>query len=202
MDFGSVCRYWANRQPDAVAMHFDGVDVTWGHLDWITDDLAVGLADLGVGSGASVAVLASPSGECCQIMIATMKLGAAVLVFEPDLPVDQVGDAVATRGCPVVVTDNRRSMFLGPIQQRCPSIVEVCIGSDLRRAQYVSRDRVPRVDISAGAEAIITHRVSGNGVRSVVLTHRDVLMLASGFLTEAAVRSPGVPDARSGYSSR
>jgi long-subunit acyl-CoA synthetase (AMP-forming) len=190
MDFGRVCRYWANRQPDTVAMRFDGVDVTWGHLHKLTDNLAVRLADLGVGPGGSVAVLASPSGECCQIMIAIMKLGACVLVFQPNLPAEQVGNALADRDCPVVVTDNERSIFLAPIQQRCPSIVEVRLGSDLTHPSTVSGDRLPRVDISGGAEAIVTYQASDGGVRGIALSHQDVLMLASGFLTEAADRSP------------
>jgi acyl-CoA synthetase (AMP-forming)/AMP-acid ligase II len=194
MDLGSVCRYWAKRHPDSVAMRFDGVEMTWHQLDRETDDLAACLAALGVVAGQSVAVVASPSGQCCQMMIGAMKLGVAMLVFDPGLPGDRVSDLIAHRTCPVVVTDNLRPGLVGSIQERCPGIVEVRLGSNFNNGCGVSVLRAGAearpARTSANADAIIIYRATSSGIRSVALSHRDVLLLASSLFGHPIDRFP------------
>jgi acyl-CoA synthetase (AMP-forming)/AMP-acid ligase II len=196
MNFGSVCRYWANRQPDKVAMRYDGQEVTWRHLDLATDEVAAGLADLGVLPDGSVAVLAPPSGECAQMMIAVLKLGVPVLVFEPDVPAGEVGAALARRACPVVVTDGRQASFLQQIRHRSPDIIEVRLGSPFDHrghdASLKAADEVSRIHVPLAADAIVIHRASSDGLRTVSLSHKDLLMLASRPLSQPADTCSGM----------
>ena len=59
MHLADIGRYWSTNRPDDVGLRFEGRDFTWREIDRRTDELAAGLAALGVGSGDRVGLLMS-----------------------------------------------------------------------------------------------------------------------------------------------
>ena len=74
------------RTPDAVAVSFEGVSVTYRELDEAANRLAQVLAGHGVGAGQRVALLLSRSVEAIVAMLAVVKTGAAYVPIDPAVP--------------------------------------------------------------------------------------------------------------------
>ncbi len=76
----------AARTPDAVAVTFEGVSVTYRALDEAATRLAHLLAGQGVGPGQRVALLLPRSAEAIVAMLAVVKTGAAYVPIDPAVP--------------------------------------------------------------------------------------------------------------------
>ena len=76
----------AARTPDAVAVTFEGVSVTYRELDEAANRLAHLLAGQGVGPGQRVALLLPRSAEAIVAMLAVVKTGAAYVPIDPAVP--------------------------------------------------------------------------------------------------------------------
>ncbi|OBB38522.1 hypothetical protein A5752_12290 [Mycobacterium sp. 852002-51961_SCH5331710] len=74
------------RTPDAVAISGDGRSMTYRELDEDSTRLGHLLADRGVGSGRSVALLVERSAQAVVAMLAVLKTGAAYLPIDPIVP--------------------------------------------------------------------------------------------------------------------
>ncbi len=76
----------AARTPDAVAVTFEGVSMTYRALDEASNRLAHLLAGRGVGPGQRAALLLSRSAEAIVAMLAVAKTGAAYVPIDPAVP--------------------------------------------------------------------------------------------------------------------
>ena len=74
------------RTPDAVAVVFAGVSMTYRALEDASNRLAHMLAGRGVGSGQRVALLLPRSAEAIVAMLAVVKTGAAYVPIDPAVP--------------------------------------------------------------------------------------------------------------------
>ncbi len=74
------------RAPEAVAVTFAGLSMTYRELDEAANRFAHLLAGHGVGPGARVALLLDRSAEAVVAMLAALKTGAAYLAIDPALP--------------------------------------------------------------------------------------------------------------------
>ena len=83
------------RTPEAVAVTFEGLSVTYRELDEAANRLAHLLAGRGAGPGARVAVLLSRSAEAIVAILAVLKTGAAYVPIDPVLPAARIGFMVA-----------------------------------------------------------------------------------------------------------
>ena len=83
------------RTPEAVAISFEGVSVTYRELEESANRLAHLLAGHGVGPGECVALLFSRSVEAIVAMLAVLKTGAAYLPIDPAAPAARIGFMVA-----------------------------------------------------------------------------------------------------------
>ncbi|HET9876048.1 MAG TPA: amino acid adenylation domain-containing protein, partial [Mycobacterium sp.] len=85
------------RVPDAVAVTFEGLSLTYRELDEATNRLARLLAGAGAGPGRRVAVLLPRSAQAIVAILAVVKTGAAYLPIDPVMPVSRtefvLGDA-------------------------------------------------------------------------------------------------------------
>ena len=85
------------RTPEAVAVTFEGVSMTYRELDEAANRLAHLLAGQGVGPGQRVALLFPRSAEAIVAMLAVLKTGAAYLPIDPAVPAARIefmlGDA-------------------------------------------------------------------------------------------------------------
>ena len=74
------------RAPEAVAVSFEGVSMTYRELDEASNRLAHLLAARGAAPGQRVALLLSRSAEAIVAMLAVVKTGAAYVPIDPAVP--------------------------------------------------------------------------------------------------------------------
>ena len=85
----SIPALWADqvaRTPEAVAVTFDGLSLTYRELEEAANRLAHLLAAHGAGPGQSVALLFTRSAEAIVAILAVLKTGAAYLAIDPSHP--------------------------------------------------------------------------------------------------------------------
>ncbi|WP_446039248.1 amino acid adenylation domain-containing protein [Streptomyces sp. SID1121] len=83
-------RAQAARTPDAVAVVFEGIEVTYADLDARANRLARLLTDRGVGPESLVAVMMHRSVDLVVALLAVVKAGGAYVPVDPDYPADRV----------------------------------------------------------------------------------------------------------------
>ncbi|PJE23962.1 MAG: non-ribosomal peptide synthetase [Mycobacterium sp.] len=79
------------RNPEATAVSFEGLSMTYRELDEAANRLAGLLAGRGVRPGAVVGLLVSRSASAIVAILAVLKTGAAYLPIDPALPVARIG---------------------------------------------------------------------------------------------------------------
>ncbi len=79
------------RTPDAVALTFGDLSMTYRELDQAANRFAHLLSGYGVGPGACVALLLERSAQAVVAMLAVLKTGAAYLPIDPALPPARIG---------------------------------------------------------------------------------------------------------------
>ena len=95
------------RRPAAVAVTFEGQDLTYAELDARAAVLADRLRTLGVGPGGLVAVCAERSLELVVALYAVLRTGAAYVPLDPEYPVRRLELMLADTAAPVVLTQRR-----------------------------------------------------------------------------------------------
>ncbi|MDG6109855.1 non-ribosomal peptide synthetase [Dactylosporangium aurantiacum] len=101
-------------RPAAVAVTFDGRDLTYAELDARSAALAGHLRRLGVGRGDLVAVCAERSHELVVALLAVMRAGAAYVPLDPQYPAERLAFMLADAAAPVVLTQARLAGSLPP----------------------------------------------------------------------------------------
>jgi amino acid adenylation domain-containing protein/non-ribosomal peptide synthase protein (TIGR01720 family) len=79
------------RTPNAVAVTFEGLSMTYRELDEATDRAAHVLARRGAGPGQRVALLLPRSAESIMAMVAVVKTGATYVPIDPAVPAARMG---------------------------------------------------------------------------------------------------------------
>ncbi|WP_141136599.1 non-ribosomal peptide synthetase, partial [Rhodococcus kyotonensis] len=94
--------------PDGVAVHASGDDLTYRELDDITDRYARYLIGRGIGAETIVALAFPRSVEMVVSMWAVAKTGAAWVPVDPEYPVDRVRHMLSDSGAAVGITSSDR----------------------------------------------------------------------------------------------
>ncbi len=81
----------AARAPDAVAVVFEGAELTYGELNGRANRLARLLAARGVGPETLVAVAMERSADLVVALLAVLKAGGAYLPVDPAYPAERIG---------------------------------------------------------------------------------------------------------------
>ncbi len=92
------------RRPDAVALRFDGQDLTYLELDRRAELLARHLRDLGVRTEAAVGVFFERSFEMVIALVGILKAGGAYVPLHQNEPPDRFRYMLEQAGCRVVLT--------------------------------------------------------------------------------------------------
>ncbi|MEY9946670.1 non-ribosomal peptide synthase/polyketide synthase [Kitasatospora sp. GAS1066B] len=92
------------RTPDAVAVVFEGVEVTYGELNARANRLARLLVERGVAPESVVPVLMERSTELVVALLAVLKAGGAYLPVDPNYPAERITYVLGEANAPVVVT--------------------------------------------------------------------------------------------------
>ena len=93
----------AARTPDAVAVRFEGQEVTYGELDRRTNQLARALRKRGVKAETLVGVLMERSIEMVVALYGVLKAGGAYVPLDPEYPRDRLGFMLEDTRAPVIL---------------------------------------------------------------------------------------------------
>ena len=113
-----IGRYWAATRPDAVALRFQDRDLTWADFDRATDELAAGLASLGVGAADRVAVLMTNRPEWCLTAHAVLKLDGIVVPLNVRFTASEVAYVTDDADCRLVVSEEAFGGALADVGDR------------------------------------------------------------------------------------
>ncbi|MEU9287956.1 amino acid adenylation domain-containing protein, partial [Streptomyces sp. NPDC048275] len=148
-------RAQAAQTPDASAVVFDGVSVSYAELDARSERVARLLVEAGVGAERYVAVVLPRSSDLVIALLAVLKAGGAYLPLDADFPADRL-EFMRGETRPVLVLDER---WLAEAGQREPAaevtLPEVVAGEQAAYVLYTSGStgRPKGVVVSRGALA-------------------------------------------------
>ena len=160
------------RTPEAVALTFGDLSMTYRELDEAANRLAHLLSGYGVGPGGCVALLLERSAQAVVAMLAALKTGAAYLAIDPALPEARISSCSTTpRRSP---SSPRRACgrgWTGAIWRSSISLTRV-----------PSSRPNPRTALPAPAPDDIAYLIYTSGTtgtpKGVAVTHRNVAHLA------------------------
>lgn len=168
VDLADIGRYWARIRPDDVGLRFEGRSFTWSELDRRSDELAAGLAVLGVGRGDRVALLMHNRPEWCDALHAAIKLGAIVVPVNVRFTAAELGYVVDDADCRLVVSEESFTDVLGGVGPER----RVLLAEELDRHRVPGSTPPPRGATSGDDAATICYTSGTTGdPKGAVLTH-------------------------------
>ena len=160
------------RTPEAVAVTFEGVSMTYRALDEAANRLAHWLAARGVGPGQCVALLLERSAEAIVAIVAVLKTGAAYVPIDPVLPAVRMQFMVADAAPMAAITTTGLAERL----DGCDLLV-----IDVRDIGDLPFDTQPSTALQAPAPEDIAYLIYTSGTtgvpKGVPVTHHNVTQL-------------------------
>ena len=157
------------RTPDAVAVTFEGVSMTYRALDEASNRLAHLLAARGVGPGQRVALLLSRSAEAIVAMLAVVKTGAAYVPIDPAVPAARIGFVLGDAAPVAAITSAGLVDLLGGCDLAVIDVNDPAIGDQSSTA------------VSAPAPDDVAYIIYTSGTtgtpKGVAIPHRNVTRL-------------------------
>ncbi|GAA3446648.1 non-ribosomal peptide synthetase [Planomonospora venezuelensis] len=111
---GTLFEAQAARTPDAVAVEFEDVRLTYAELDARAGRLARRLRGLGVGPGSRVAICAERSPELVAGLLGVLKAGGAYVPLDPDYPAERIAFMLADAEAAVLLVQRTVADRLPP----------------------------------------------------------------------------------------
>ncbi|MFE7598446.1 amino acid adenylation domain-containing protein [Streptomyces sp. NPDC057494] len=166
------------RTPDAVALVFEGVELSYAELDARANRLARLLIGRGVGPESVVAVLMERGVELVVALLAVTKAGGAYLPVDPEYPVERIA-YVLDDAAPVCVLTTERCARVLPDSVDGPVLV---LDSAELRAECSGFEEAQLTEADLGVPLLPAHPVyvihtSGSTGRpkGVVVTHQALV---------------------------
>ncbi|MBU8858603.1 MULTISPECIES: amino acid adenylation domain-containing protein [unclassified Micromonospora] len=160
---------WATACPDAVAMCFEGAELTYGALDLAAEALARRLRDrFGVRRERVVGVLLERGLDLPVAMLGILKASGAWLPLDPSYPPERLSRHLSDAGAAVVVTSDELADLLPPSTPRL-TLNGVPSGDDASRP--VEPDEAHPDDL---AYVIYTSGSTGTP-KGVMISHRSAV---------------------------
>jgi amino acid adenylation domain-containing protein len=113
------------RTPDAVALVFEGKEMTYRQLDERSNQLAHLLQQYGVQQGSYVGIVQHRSMDMVVSVYGIVKAGGVYVPFEPDFPRARIQGIAANLGIKVLLSHSACSRMVEEIQYAVPSIGQV-----------------------------------------------------------------------------
>jgi amino acid adenylation domain-containing protein len=102
----------ARRRPDAVAVRWEGGQLSYGELERRSNRLAHHLRSRGVGAEVRVALCTDRTPERVTAIVAVLKAGGAYLSLDPAYPRERLALLLTDAGAPVLLTDAQGALSL------------------------------------------------------------------------------------------
>jgi amino acid adenylation domain-containing protein len=162
----------AERTPDAVAVVFDGHQLTYEQLNCRVNQLAHYLQRLGVGPEVLVAMCLEPSLEMVIGILGILKAGGAYVPLDPAYPKERLGFMLEDTQAPVLLMQERLLDALPPHQARV-----VCLDADWNVISQES-ERSPISQVTADNLAYVIYTSGSTGKpKGVLVSHANVARL-------------------------
>ncbi|MFF5435825.1 amino acid adenylation domain-containing protein, partial [Streptomyces griseofuscus] len=164
------------RTPDAGAVVFKGVELSYRELNARANRLARVLVEQGAGPERFVAVALPRSAELVVALLAVLKTGAAYVPIDPDYPADRIAYILADADPMAVITVGDSGVVLPAGTGRI--LLDDTVTQQALDAQASSdlADTERRAPLNAGAPAYVIYTSGSTGrPKGVVVEHRSVV---------------------------
>ncbi|MGM9515877.1 non-ribosomal peptide synthetase [Roseateles sp. DB2] len=165
----------ARRTPEAVALVFEGRQLSYAELDDRAERLALQLRSLGVRPDALVGICLERSFEMVVALLAILKAGGAYLPLDPRLPTERLSFMLSDAAPTVMITSRL-------LQQQLPAFDStwVCV-DDPGTLPPAGTAQHPPITTQAGHLAYCMYTSGSTGrPKAVAIEHRGVLRLVKG----------------------
>ncbi|MGB7383177.1 MAG: amino acid adenylation domain-containing protein, partial [Rhodococcus sp. (in: high G+C Gram-positive bacteria)] len=176
-------------QPDAVAVVFDGVSITYAELDARVNRLGRYLVTLGAGPEVSVAVAMRRSLDMIVALYAVLRSGAAYVPVDPDQPLER-NDYILSVAVPVAVLTTAHENFAAPSGADVVAVDRIELGGFSAEAFTASDRRAPLRGDNL-AYVIFTSGSTGRP-KGVAVSHAAVVNQVSWLVAEYGLDSSDV----------
>ncbi len=158
--------------PDAIALVFEGVRLSYAEVNVHANQLAQRLRALGVGPEVPVAICLERSPELVIAMLATLKAGGAYLPLDPAYPKERLTYILRDSGVNVVLSTSRLSDKFSEYE-----IQVVCLDIEAITIAFESEEN-PTVEVTENNLAYMIYTSGSTGrPKGVLLQHRGLTNL-------------------------
>jgi amino acid adenylation domain-containing protein/non-ribosomal peptide synthase protein (TIGR01720 family) len=161
----------ADRAPDAVALVFEGQQLSYSELDRRANQLAHALRKRGVGPETIVGVCLDRSLELVIALYAVLKAGGAYLPLDPEYPRSRLAFMLEDAKAPVLLTQSHLEGLLPP---HSAAVLRLDTGWDEIASEPDSR--LPRGDLGLSSLAYVIYTSGSTGrPKGVMNEHGGIL---------------------------
>jgi amino acid adenylation domain-containing protein len=160
----------AERAPDAVAVTYDGQQVSYGELNRRANQVAHYLRSLGVGPEVLVGLCVERSIEMVVGLLGVLKAGGSYLPLDPAYPSERLSFMLEDAQVPVLLTQGRALANLPPHQARV-----VCLDTDWQEIARAATDNPQNITHADNLAYTIYTSGSTGKPKGVLITHRAVV---------------------------
>ena len=169
MHLADIGRYWAANRPHDIGLRFEGRSFDWLEIDRRTDELAAGLAQLGVERGDRVGLLMGNRPEWCEVAMATLKLDAVIVPMNVRFTAPEVAFVAEDADCRIVVSEDVFAEVLSELGDR-----RVVLADELDGHRVGGGSIAPIAGGGGESAAFICYTSGTTGdPKGAVLTHRS-----------------------------
>ena len=159
------------RTPDATALVFEDVELTYGALNARANAVAARLVEMGVKPGAHVGLFVSRSPDLLIGALAILKAGGAYVPLDPAYPAERIAHYLSDSAAELVITQ-------GTLQDQLPATKARMLNID-----DITDNAAANVDGGAGPEdlAYLIYTSGSTGTpKGVMVEHRNVANFFTG----------------------
>ena len=160
-----------SKTPDATAVVFEGVHLSYQELNRRANQLARHLQSLGVQPGQLVGINVERSVDFIVSVVGTLKSGAAYLPLDPSFPADRIAYMVEDAKAPVIITQDS----LVPLLPKHSAQV-VSIDGDSSKIQIQDSSNLPGSPSKSNDLSYVIYTSGSTGrPKGVMVEHRNVI---------------------------
>jgi carnitine-CoA ligase len=161
---GNVLRGWASKRPDRICCAVDDRSYTFAEMDARSDELAAGIAALGLGKGDRVATLASGRAELLELYYGLAKAGTPQVPLNAFLKGDFLRHQLADSRTRVLITDAAGREAVASLRDRLPDLETIVMLDD------PEGDEVPYAELSTAGSTPPDVALTAADTMSIVYT--------------------------------